>query len=47
LPFNRAYYERHGYELVPDALCEAGIRAHLDEPLSASARAAGGDAGWL
>jgi len=31
LPFNRPYYERHGYELVPEALCGPGIRAHLDE----------------
>lgn len=31
LPFNRPYYERHGYEVVPEALCGAGIRALLDE----------------
>lgn len=31
LPFNRPYYERHGYRVVPDAECGPGIRHHLDE----------------
>lgn len=31
LPFNRPYYERHGYIVVPESGCSAGIRHHLDE----------------
>lgn len=31
LPFNRAYYERRGYILIPEAACGPGIRHHLDE----------------
>jgi GNAT superfamily N-acetyltransferase len=31
LPFNRPYYERHGYVVVPEAACGPGIREHLDE----------------
>lgn len=31
LPFNRPYYERHGFVVVPDARCGADVRQHLDE----------------
>jgi hypothetical protein len=31
LPFNRPYYLRHGYEVVPEAACGADVRHHLDE----------------
>jgi len=31
LPFNRPYYERHGYALVPERDCGPDIRHHLDE----------------
>jgi GNAT superfamily N-acetyltransferase len=31
LPFNRPYYERHGYSVVPEPACGPGIRQHLDE----------------
>jgi GNAT superfamily N-acetyltransferase len=31
LPFNRPYYERHGYVVVPEANCGPGIRHHLEE----------------
>lgn len=31
LPFNRPYYERHGYVVVADDACGPGIRHHLDE----------------
>jgi GNAT superfamily N-acetyltransferase len=31
LPFNRAYYERHGYAVVAEDACGPGIRHHLDE----------------
>jgi GNAT superfamily N-acetyltransferase len=31
LPFNRPYYERHGYVVVPEPACGPGIRQHLDE----------------
>jgi GNAT superfamily N-acetyltransferase len=29
--FNRLYYERHGYVVMPEAACGPGIRHHLDE----------------
>lgn len=31
LPFNRPYYERHGFVVVPEAQCGPGLRHHLDE----------------
>jgi GNAT superfamily N-acetyltransferase len=31
VPFNRPYYERHGYVCVPETACVPGIRRHLDE----------------
>lgn len=31
LPFNRPYYERHGYVVVAEADCGPGIRQHLAE----------------
>lgn len=31
LAFNRPYYERHGFVVVPDAQCGPGLRHHLDE----------------
>jgi GNAT superfamily N-acetyltransferase len=31
IPFNRPYYERHGYVVVAEAVCGTGIRHHLDE----------------
>jgi N-acetylglutamate synthase-like GNAT family acetyltransferase len=31
LPFNRPYYERHGYVLVPESACGPDIRHHLEE----------------
>lgn len=31
LPFNAPYYERHGYERVPEAACGPGLRHHLAE----------------
>jgi GNAT superfamily N-acetyltransferase len=31
LPFNRPFYERHGYQVVPEAACGAGVRHHLEE----------------
>jgi len=31
LPFNRPYYERHGYSEVPESECGAGVRHHLAE----------------
>lgn len=31
LPFNRPYYERHGYVVVPEAECGPGLRKHLAE----------------
>jgi GNAT superfamily N-acetyltransferase len=31
LPFNRPYYERHGYGLVPERACGPGIAHHLHE----------------
>ena len=31
LRFNRPYYERHGFEVVPDADCGPSLRHHLDE----------------
>ncbi len=31
LPFNRPYYERHGYVLVPERACGPGIVHHLEE----------------
>jgi GNAT superfamily N-acetyltransferase len=31
LPFNRPYYERHGYVVRPESVCGPGIRHHLDE----------------
>jgi GNAT superfamily N-acetyltransferase len=31
LPFNRPYYLRHGYEVVPEAACGPDIRHHLDQ----------------
>jgi GNAT superfamily N-acetyltransferase len=31
LPFNRPYYERHGYVVMPEFACGPGIRHHLDE----------------
>ncbi|MGC4095075.1 MAG: GNAT family N-acetyltransferase [Polyangiaceae bacterium] len=34
LPFNRPYYERHGYRVVPEAECGPGIVAQLDEQRS-------------
>ncbi|MFP5380207.1 MAG: GNAT family N-acetyltransferase, partial [Vicinamibacteria bacterium] len=30
LPFNRPYYERFGFVVVPDAECGPGVRRHLD-----------------
>lgn len=31
LAFNQPYYERHGFAVVPESACGAGIRHHLDE----------------
>jgi GNAT superfamily N-acetyltransferase len=31
LPFNRPYYERRGFVVVPETECGSGIRHHLDE----------------
>lgn len=31
LPFNRAFYERHGYQVVPEAQCGPGLVHHLQE----------------
>jgi GNAT superfamily N-acetyltransferase len=31
LPFNRAYYERRGFVVVPEAACGPGVRHHLEE----------------
>lgn len=31
LPFNRPFYERHGFETVPEAEAGQGIRHHLEE----------------
>jgi GNAT superfamily N-acetyltransferase len=31
VPFNRPYYERHGYVVVPEAACGPGIVHHLRE----------------
>jgi len=31
LPFNRAYYERHGFAVMPEFACGPGVRRHLDE----------------
>lgn len=31
LPFNRPYYERRGYVVMPEFACGPGIRHHLDE----------------
>jgi GNAT superfamily N-acetyltransferase len=31
IAFNRRYYERHGYAVVPEEICGPGIRHHLDE----------------
>jgi len=31
LPFNRDFYERHGYRVVPEANCGPEIRHHLEE----------------
>lgn len=31
LPFNRPYYERHGYVVMPEAACGPGILHHLEE----------------
>jgi GNAT superfamily N-acetyltransferase len=31
LPFNRPYYERHGYQVMPEAACGPGIRRRLAE----------------
>jgi RNA polymerase sigma-70 factor (ECF subfamily) len=31
LSFNRPYYERHGYTLVPETACGPELRHHLDE----------------
>lgn len=31
VPFNRAYYERHGYVVVPEAACGPDVKHHLDE----------------
>ena len=30
LPWNRPFYERHGYQVVPESECDAGIRRELD-----------------
>jgi GNAT superfamily N-acetyltransferase len=29
LPFNRPYYERHGYGVMPEEACSAGVRHHI------------------
>jgi len=34
LPFNRAFYERAGFSVVPEASCGPGIRHHLEEQRS-------------
>jgi GNAT superfamily N-acetyltransferase len=31
LPFNRAYYERRGFVVVPEHACGPGVRHHLEE----------------
>lgn len=31
LPFNRPFYERHGYVVMPEEACGAGIRHHLEQ----------------
>lgn len=31
LPFNRPYYERHGFVVMPRSSCSASILRHLDE----------------
>lgn len=31
LPFNRPFYERHGFVVVPDAACSPGVLHHLEE----------------
>lgn len=31
LPFNAPYYERHGYEIMPEATCSPGILQHLED----------------
>jgi GNAT superfamily N-acetyltransferase len=31
LPFNRQYYERRGYVVIPEAACGAGVLHHLHE----------------
>jgi GNAT superfamily N-acetyltransferase len=31
LPFNRPYYERHGFVVVAEVECGSGIRHHLEE----------------
>jgi GNAT superfamily N-acetyltransferase len=31
LPFNRGFYERAGFAVVPEASCSLGIRHHLEE----------------
>jgi hypothetical protein len=31
VPFNRPYYERHGYAVVPEIACGPGVQHHLDE----------------
>jgi GNAT superfamily N-acetyltransferase len=31
VPFNRAYYERHGYLVVPERACGPGLLHHLEQ----------------
>ncbi|HEY8945178.1 MAG TPA: GNAT family N-acetyltransferase [Polyangiaceae bacterium] len=31
LPFNRPYYERYGFIVVPESSCNAGVLHHLEE----------------
>lgn len=31
VPFNRAYYEKRGYIVIPENACGPGIRQHLEE----------------
>jgi N-acetylglutamate synthase-like GNAT family acetyltransferase len=31
LSFNQPYYERHGFAVIAESACGAGIRHHLDE----------------
>jgi GNAT superfamily N-acetyltransferase len=31
LPFNRPYYERHGYQVVPETSCGPHVREHLEQ----------------